>query len=291
MKYIGAHMSAAGGLHLAIERAAQIEATALSLFVKNQRKWHSPPLTAEQIDLFRYTCEKKKFNAFQIIPHSSYLINLGHPTKEGLKKSRVSFINEVIRCHQLGLKLINFHPGSHLNQITEKHCLERISESINIILDRTRGVTLVIENTAGQGSNLGFSFEHLAGIIKGVEDKSRVGVCIDTCHAFAAGYDFRTERACIETFMNFHRIVGLHYLRGMHINDSKNELGSRIDRHESLGKGRIGQVLFSWLMQDSRFDKIPMILETINPALWKHEIFWLKSEQLLTRNNAILSCF
>ncbi|VFP88185.1 deoxyribonuclease IV [Candidatus Erwinia haradaeae] len=288
MKYIGAHVSALGGVDRAIERASEIEATALALFVKNQRKWFTPPLTTEKIESFRFICEKKKFNPSQIMPHSSYLINLGHPTREGLKKSRDSFVDEVMRCQQLGLKLINFHPGSHLQQIQEKNCLARISESINIVLDRTQGITLVLENTAGQGSNLGFDFEHLADIIDAVEDKSRVGVCIDTCHAFSAGYDLRTKTSCVKTFLDFDRIVGLHYLRGIHLNDSKNELGSRIDRHESLGKGKIGQVVFSWLMQDSRFNRIPMILETANPALWKNEISWLKSEQQSTGKNEIL---
>lgn len=211
--------------------------------------------------------------------HDSYLINLGHPVAEALEKSRDAFIDEMQRCEQLGLSLLNFHPGSHLMQISEEDCLARIAESINIALDKTQGVTAVIENTAGQGSNLGFKFEHLAAIIDGVEDKSRVGVCIDTCHAFAAGYDLRTPAECEKTFADFARIVGFKYLHGMHLNDAKSTFGSRVDRHHSLGEGNIGHDAFRWIMQDDRFDGIPLILETINPDIWAEEIAWLKAQQ------------
>ncbi|WP_168386265.1 deoxyribonuclease IV [Erwinia amylovora] len=279
MKYIGAHVSAAGGVDRAVERAAELEATAFALFTKNQRQWRAAPLTDEVICAFRRACEKHHYTPAQILPHDSYLINLGHPMAEALEKSREAFLDEVTRCQQLGLTLLNFHPGSHLQQITEDQCLKRIAESINLVLDKTTGVTAVIENTAGQGSNLGFRFEHLAAIIDGVEDKSRVGVCIDTCHAFAGGYDLRSEEACINTFAEFDRIVGFQYLRGMHLNDAKNEFNSRVDRHHSLGEGNMGKTVFSWLMKDKRFDGIPMILETINPAIWQDEIAWLKSEQ------------
>lgn len=279
MKYIGAHVSAAGGVDKAVERAYELEATAFALFTKNQRQWRAAPLTDEVISAFRSACEKYHYTPGQILPHDSYLINLGHPVEEALEKSREAFLDEVIRCQQLGLTLLNFHPGSHLHQISEDDCLQRIAESINIVLDKTEGVTAVIENTAGQGSNLGFRFEHLAAIIDGVEDKSRVGVCIDTCHAFAGGYDLRTEEECVKTFADFERIVGFQYLRGMHLNDAKSEFNSRVDRHHSLGEGNIGKTVFSWLMKDKRFDGIPMILETINPDIWKDEIAWLKSEQ------------
>ncbi|ADP13039.1 endonuclease IV [Erwinia sp. Ejp617] len=279
MKYIGAHVSAAGGVDRAVERAAELEATAFALFTKNQRQWRAAPLTDDVISAFRRACEKHRYTPAQILPHDSYLINLGHPTAEALEKSRDAFLDEVTRCQQLGLTLLNFHPGSHLQQITQDECLKRIAESINIVLDKTAGVTAVIENTAGQGSNLGFRFEHLAAIIDGVEDKSRVGVCIDTCHAFAGGYDLRNEEACINTFAEFDRIVGFQYLRGMHLNDAKSEFNSRVDRHHSLGEGNIGKTVFSWLMKDKRFDGIPMILETVNPDIWKDEIAWLKSEQ------------
>lgn len=279
MKYIGAHVSAAGGVDQAVLRAHELEATAFALFTKNQRQWRAAPLTDEVISAFRAACEKYNYTSAQILPHDSYLINLGHPVTEALEKSRDAFLDELQRCEQLGLSLLNFHPGSHLHQIEEDDCLKRIAESINIALDKTEGVTAVIENTAGQGSNLGFRFEHLAAIIDGVEDKSRVGVCIDTCHAFAGGYDLRTEEECINTFAEFERIVGFQYLRGMHLNDAKSAFASRVDRHHSLGEGNIGKTVFSWMMKDARFDGIPMILETVNPDIWKDEIAWLKSEQ------------
>ncbi|HCD9772123.1 deoxyribonuclease IV [Enterobacter hormaechei] len=279
MKYVGAHVSAAGGLANAAIRAAEIEATAFALFNKNQRQWRAAALTAEVIDDFKAACEKYHYGPGQILPHDSYLINLGHPVAEALEKSREAFLDEVQRCEQLGLTLLNFHPGSHLMQIDEDACLARIAESINMTLDKTQGVTAVIENTAGQGSNLGFKFEHLAAIIDGVEDKSRVGVCIDTCHAFAAGYDLRTTEATKNTFEEFERIVGFKYLRGMHLNDAKSAFGSRVDRHHSLGEGNIGHDAFRFIMQDARFDGIPMVLETINPNIWAEEIAWLKAQQ------------
>ncbi|MBN3136974.1 deoxyribonuclease IV [Pectobacterium punjabense] len=278
MKYIGAHVSAAGGVDQAVIRAHEIKATAFALFTKNQRQWQAAALSTEVIDRFKAACEQYAYAPAQILPHDSYLINLGHPDEEALEKSRIAFIDEMSRCQQLGLSLLNFHPGSHLKQIEEADCLARIAESINIALAETDGVTAVIENTAGQGSNLGFRFEHLAAIIAGVEDKSRVGVCIDTCHAFAGGYDLRTEADCAATFAEFDRIVGFRYLRGMHLNDAKSAFGSRVDRHHSLGEGNIGKTAFSYIMKDPRFDGIPMILETINPDIWADEIAWLKSE-------------
>ena len=279
MKYIGAHVSAAGGVDQAVIRAHELEATAFALFTKNQRQWKAAPLSTATIDAFKAACEKYNFGPQQILPHDSYLINLGHPVMDALEKSREAFIDEMQRAEQLGLTLLNFHPGSHLHQIEEETCLKRIAESINIAHEKTSQMVAVIENTAGQGSNLGFRFEHLATIIEHVEDKSRVGVCIDTCHAFAGGYDLRTEADCEETFAAFERIVGFQYLRGMHLNDAKSAFGSRVDRHHSLGEGNIGKTVFSWLMKDKRFDGIPMILETINPDIWKDEIAWLKSEQ------------
>lgn len=279
MKYIGAHVSAAGGVENAVLRAHELEATAFALFTKNQRQWRAADLTDKTIRAFREACEKYHFSGAQILPHDSYLINLGHPVAEALEKSRLAFLDEMQRCEQLGLTLLNFHPGSHLQQIPEQQCLKLIAESINITLDQTQGVTAVIENTAGQGSNLGFRFEHLAEIIHHVEDKSRVGVCIDTCHAFAAGYDLRSVEDCEATFREFDKVVGFEYLRGMHLNDAKSEFGSRVDRHHSLGEGNIGNTVFSWLMKDPRFDGIPLILETVNPDIWKDEIAWLKAQQ------------
>ncbi|MBS0876490.1 MULTISPECIES: deoxyribonuclease IV [unclassified Tatumella] len=279
MKFIGAHVSAAGGVENAVLLAHELEATAFALFTKNQRQWRAAALTSQTIDAFRQACEKYNFSTAQILPHDSYLINLGHPVSEALEKSRLAFIDEMQRAGSLGLSLLNFHPGSHLQQITESACLKLIAESVNIALDQTEGVTAVIENTAGQGSNLGFRFEHLAEIIDQVEDKSRVGVCIDTCHAFAAGYDLRSVESCEATFREFERVVGFKYLRGMHLNDAKSEFGSRVDRHHSLGQGNIGNTVFSWLMKDPRFDGIPLILETVDPEIWKDEIAWLKAQQ------------
>ncbi|MFG0428249.1 deoxyribonuclease IV [Serratia liquefaciens] len=279
MKFVGAHVSASGGVDQAVIRAHELEATAFALFTKNQRQWKAAPLPADVIDKFKSACAQYGYGPGQILPHDSYLINLGHPVTEALEKSREAFLDEMQRCEQLGLTLLNFHPGSHLLQIEEDKCLARIAESINMVLDKTEGVTAVIENTAGQGSNLGFKFEHLAAIIDGVEDKSRVGVCIDTCHAFAAGYDLRTEETCAQTFKELGDIVGFKYLRGMHLNDAKSEFGSRVDRHHSLGEGNIGKTVFSYIMRDDRFNNIPLILETVNPDIWAEEIAWLKAQQ------------
>ena len=279
MKYIGAHVSASGGVDQAVIRAHELEATAFALFTKNQRQWKAAPLSAQTIDAFKSACARYNYSSAQILPHDSFLINLGHPEAEALEKSRSAFLDEMQRADQLGLTLLNFHPGSHLQKLDEETCLKRIAESINITLDKTQNVVAVIENTAGQGSNLGYRFEHLATIIEHVEDKSRVGVCLDTCHTFAGGYDLRTEADCVATFAEFERVVGFNYLRGMHLNDAKSALGSRVDRHHSLGEGNIGKTVFSWLMKDARFDNIPLILETINPDIWKDEIAWLKAEQ------------
>ena len=277
MKYIGAHVSAQGGVENAPINAHEIGATAFALFTKNQRQWMAPPLTTKSIEAFRAACEKYGYAPEHILPHDSYLINLGHPEAEGLEKSRNSFIGEMQRCEALGLSLLNFHPGSHLRAIDIDTCLQRIADSINIALDRTSGVTAVIENTAGQGSNVGYDFAHIAAIIDRVEDKSRVGVCIDTCHAYAAGYDLSTDEGFARTWSEFDRIVGFQYLRGMHLNDTKKGLDSRVDRHEVLGQGILGKRCFELLMQDARFDNIPLILETPDESRWAEEIAWLRS--------------
>ena len=275
MKYIGAHVSASGGVENAPVNAHEIGANAFALFTKNQRQWVSKPLTEESIRLFKENCEKYNFKPEYILPHDSYLINLGHPEPDALEKSRAAFLDEMQRCEQLGLKLLNFHPGSHLNKISVEDSLDLIAESINITLEKTKGVTAVIENTAGQGSNLGNEFWHLKYIIDRVEDKSRVGVCLDTCHTFTAGYDFLEDYDAV--FNEFEEVVGFRYLRGMHLNDSKKELGSHVDRHDSIGEGLIGKAFFERLMQDSRFDNIPLILETPDESKWKEEIAWLRS--------------
>ncbi len=277
MKYFGAHVSAAGGLENAPRNAHAIGATGFALFTKNQRQWAGKPLTEQEIKAFRKACAENGYAPAQILPHDSYLINLGHPEQEGLEKSREAFRHEMARCQQLGLDRLNFHPGSHLQKISAEACLDRIAESIDLALEQTEGVTAVIENTAGQGSNLGFRFEHLARIIERVTDKSRVGVCIDTCHAFAAGYDLRTAAACERTFEAFDRIVGFRYLRGMHLNDAMKPAGSRVDRHAPLGDGQIGWECFRYIARDSRFDAIPLILETPDESRWADEIARLKA--------------
>jgi deoxyribonuclease-4 len=277
MKYIGAHVSAGGGVQNAPENAHLIGARAFAFFTKNQRQWMGSPLSLKSIADFRNACEKYEYKPFQILPHDSYLINLGHPVDELLEKSRLSFFDEMHRCELLGLDRLNFHPGSHLNTIGIEDCMKRIAGSINIVLDKTKGVTAVIENTAGQGSNLGHTFEQLRFIIDHVDDKSRVGVCIDTCHAYTSGYDVKTPEGFERTFRKFDEEVGIQYLKGMHLNDSKKGFGSRVDRHDSLGKGFIGEDPFITLMNDDRFDDMPLILETPIEELYEQEIRQLYS--------------
>ena len=272
MKYIGPHVSASGGVENAPLNAMQVGATAFALFTKNQRQWFSTPLSEKSIDAFKANLEKSGISPDYVLPHDSYLINLGSPDAEGLEKSRNSFLEEMQRCEQLGLKMLNFHPGSHLKQITLEECLTRVAESINIALDKTQGVTAVIENTAGQGSNVGFSFHHLAYIIDKVEDKNRVGVCLDTCHTYSAGYDLKTENGYKATFEEFEEVVGFKYLRAIHLNDTKKDLGSHVDRHDSIGKGLLGMEFFERFMKDPRFDNMPLILETPDETLWAEEI-------------------
>lgn len=277
VKYIGAHVSASGGVYKAVANAVAIGANAFALFTKNQMRWTDTPLAEKDIEKFKEECNKHGFSPYQILPHDSYLINLGSPKADGLQKSREAFLDEMNRCEQLGLVYLNFHPGSTLKEVSVDECIKTIAESINIALDKTNGVTAVIENTAGQGSNLGYEFEHLAAIIDKVEDKSRVGVCIDTAHSFAAGYDISTEDGFKDVFERFNEVVGFNYLKGMHINDSKKGLGSHVDRHESIGKGVIGITPFKMIMQDDRFNGIPLVLETPDTAIWAEEIAMLRS--------------
>jgi deoxyribonuclease-4 len=272
MKYIGAHVSAAGGVENVPERAHEIGAKAFALFTKNQRRWEGPPLTKENIKGFKKSCQDLGYSMGQVMPHDSYLINLGHPEEQQLQKSRNAFLDEIQRCQQLGIKLLNFHPGNHLDKISVEECLDRNAESLNWALEKTNGVTAVIENTAGQGTSVGYKFEYLARIIDGVDDKSRVGVCIDTCHAFAAGYDLSTEKGYHKMWNQFEELIGFEYLKGMHLNDSKKECGSRVDRHDNIGEGKIGIKGFELLMKDERLNDIPMILETPNTERWPEEI-------------------
>lgn len=277
-RLIGAHVSAAGGVANAPINAKAIGANAFALFTKNQRRWHAKELALSDIEKFKHTCADLEFAPHAILPHDSYLINLGHPDDELINKSRGAFIDEMKRCEQLGLPLLNFHPGSHLKQIDIDTCLARVSESINIALDSCHSVTAVIENTAGQGSNLGHSFEQLAQIIDKVEDKTRVGICIDTCHMFAAGYDLSNYHSAETSFRKFDEVVGYQYLKAMHLNDSKTELNSRVDRHASLGQGHIGLEAFEFIMGLEATKGIPLVLETTDPALWPQEINWLRSQ-------------
>ncbi len=277
MKYVGAHVSASGGVFNAPKNAQDIGAKAFALFTKNQRQWKAKDLDSETIDKFQRALEDSGILPKHVLPHDSYLINLGHPEMEKREKSLDAFIDEVKRCELLGLDRLNFHPGSHLKKMDEDACLDAIAESMNKTLDVTKDVKLVLENTAGQGSNLGWKFEHLAHIIDKVEDKSRVGVCIDTCHMFTAGYDIRTKETYDATWEEFDRIVGFEYLSGMHINDSKPDLGSHVDRHHSLGLGKIGLDSFRFLMNDPRMDDIPLVLETIDESIWDQEIKLLYS--------------
>jgi len=277
MKYVGAHVSISGGVFNAPLNAKAIGANAFAMFTKNQRQWNSKPFDSETIDKFKKNLEFANIKPQMVLSHDSYLINIGSPEVEKREKSLKAFIEEIERCHELGLDKLNFHPGSHLKMISENECLDLIAESMNIAINRTKDVILVIENTAGQGSNLGYKFEHLAYLIEKIEDKSRVGVCLDTCHTFTAGYDLRTKESFEKTFLEFDKVIGFKYLKGMHINDSKPELGSKVDRHESLGLGKLGLEPFRMIMSDSRFDDIPLILETIDESKWADEIKLLRS--------------
>ena len=276
-KFVGAHVSTAGGVFNAPLNAREIGAKAFALFTKNQRQWKAKPLTEEAVKKFKENLKKVGIKPEHVLPHDSYLINLGSPDKDKREKSLKAFIDEIERCHQLGLKFLNFHPGSSLGKVSERECLKIVAESVNEAISKTKEVILVIENTAGQGSWIGYRFEHLAEIIEMIEDKSRIGVCLDTCHMFAAGYDIRTEKAYEETMKEFEEVVGFKYLKGMHLNDAKSGPGSRVDRHHSIGKGNIGLEAFRFIMNDPRMDNIPLILETIDPSIWKEEIQLLYS--------------
>lgn len=276
MKYIGAHVSAAGGVANAPINAAAIGATAFALFTKNQRQWRAPALTEEEIEAFKKNCRINNYRNGQILPHNSYLTNLGNPELEKRQQSVNAFIDEMRRCQQLGIDRLNFHPGSHLKLITPEECLTYIAEGINLALDETTNVCAVLENTAGQGTNLGYRFEQLAEIIAQVKDKSRIGVCIDTCHAHVAGYDLSTIAGYEAMMAEFEGVIGLQYLRGMHLNDAMHGVSSKKDRHAPLGKGTIGLDTFRAIAQDPRTENLPLILETPEPERWAEEIAMLK---------------
>lgn len=276
-KYIGAHVSAAGGVANAPKNAHEIGATAFALFTKNQRQWNAAPLTLNEINSFKERCLEYGYTNSQILPHNSYLTNLGNPELEKRQQSLNSFIDEISRCQQLGVDRLNFHPGSYLKLISPDQCLDYIAEGVNRALELTTGVCAVLENTAGQGTNLGFTFEQLAAIIEKVDDKSRIGVCIDTCHAHVAGYDLSTPDGYSIMMHQFDSIIGHQYLRGMHLNDAMHGVGSKKDRHAPLGRGTIGFGAFREIVQDPRTDDIPLILETPEPERWPEEIALLKS--------------
>ncbi len=277
MKYVGAHVSAEGGIQNAPINANAIGAKAFALFTKNQRQWIAKPLEKETIKSFKDNCAKFGFTKDVILPHDSYLINLGSPDDDGLAKSRAAFLDEVQRCEELDLKYLNFHPGSHLKKISEEESLAIVAESLNMTIKKTKNVVMVIENTAGQGTNVGYTFEHLAEIIDQIDNKERVGVCLDTCHMFASGYDIKDKENFDKNMNKFGKTVGFEYLKAMHINDCKSAFASRVDRHESLGKGSIGIDTFKFIMQDKRFEGIPLILETVDETIWDQEIKMLYS--------------
>lgn len=277
MHYIGAHVSASGGVHNAVENAVAIGANAFALFTKNQKQWKAPPLTEEQITLFKQAMDAHGFSAKQVLPHDSYLINLGNPDPEKREKSVNAFIEEMQRVEQLGLDRLNFHPGAHLKQIDADDSMLLISQGIDSALEQTEGVYAVIETTAGQGSALGRTFEEIARIIERAKHQDRIGVCVDTCHIFAAGYDIRTAEGFASVMDEYERIIGFDRLMGMHLNDAKSTYASRVDRHSPLGEGNLGLTPFKTLMADPRFKNMPLILETTNPDLWSQEIELLRT--------------
>ncbi|MCM1369671.1 MAG: deoxyribonuclease IV [Candidatus Amulumruptor caecigallinarius] len=278
MKYIGAHVSVKGGVQNAPMAAAEIGAKAFAIFTGFSNRWMSKDISPKVAQLFRENCEKYGFTPDMVLPHDNFLINLGNPDREKYEKSVASFTAEMHRCEQLGLKMLNFHPGSHLNQISEDECLDKIADTLNRVLEKSTGVTAVLESTAGQGSNMGYRFEHLAHIINKIEDKSRIGVCVDTCHTHSAGYDLASPEGYARTWAEFDEIIGSKYLKALHLNDNKRTLGSRIDRHEEIGLGTLGKEFFIRLVNDPRFDNMPLILETPNEENWKNEIAWLYSQ-------------
>ena len=258
---LGAHMSIAGGIYTAVERGNRIGCTALQLFVKNNNQWRGKPLTEHDVATYKELLLKSSIGP--VVVHDTYLINLCAKNKIILRKSRAALKDELDRSEMIGAPYLNFHPGAHVGQ-GEEDGIKIIVESLNIIHEQTKGyrVKSVIETTAGQGSSIGYRFEHIGKIIDDVEDKDRMAVCVDTCHIFAAGYDIAKEDGYRKTFEDFDAIVGLDRLVAFHVNDSKRGLGSHVDRHEHIGKGHIGLAGFRFLMNDERFQNIPKILET-----------------------------
>lgn len=274
---IGAHFSSAGGVHKALIRASELGATTLQLFTANQKQWRTSTISKEELKLWHLAVEKTGMQ--KIMCHDSYLINLGSNKPDVLSKSRKAFKEEIERCLELNLAFLNFHPGAATGD-SEENCLDRIVKSLletESLLNKDHSLRLLIETTAGQGTTVGDHFEHLSYIIKKVKTKIPIGVCIDTCHIFAAGYDIRNKKAWSSTLSQFDKIVGLKHLYALHVNDSLHPLGSRKDRHASLGKGHIGIKGFEAMMQCSALKTIPKYLETPNgDTMWKNEIALLR---------------
>lgn len=277
MKYFGAHVSIAGGPANAPLNAAAIGADTFAMFTKNQRQWSAPPLTDADIAEFKHNCAEHNFALDMILPHDSYLINLGQADDQKVAAAREAFTREMQRCQALGLTRLNFHPGSHLKLISVDECLQRIAQGIMQALQATENVDAVIENTAGQGSNVGFELEQIARIIEFTHADKRVKVCIDTCHSYAAGYDLKTPEGYADFWEKFARLIGFDRLAGIHLNDAKAPLGSKLDRHAPLGQGTLGWEVFERIAQDKNLDNIPIILETPEPELWSEEIQKLKA--------------
>ncbi|KDQ61279.1 hypothetical protein JAAARDRAFT_191370 [Jaapia argillacea MUCL 33604] len=277
---VGAHVSAAGGVENSITNAALIGANAFALFLKSQRKWTGPPLKSDSIAKFKSRLETFGYSPCHILPHGSYLVNLGNPDDEKREKSYQCFLDELVRAEQLGLTLYNFHPGSTVGLTTMENSISLIAQCLNRAHKETKSVVTVIENMAGSGNVIGSSFKDLGDIIKQVEDKARVGVCLDTCHMFAAGYDIRTKQGWISMITQFDEEVGLKYLRGMHLNDSKAQLASKKDRHENIGLGHLSLRAFHHILTDERVQNIPLILET--PSQENNDI-WIKEVEILNR--------
>ena len=280
---LGAHVSVAGGLQNAIHWALEIEADTFQMFSKNQRQWIAKPLTDEDIEAFKTPLSQTNLGPLMI--HDSYLINMGSPDEEKGKRAQIAFLEEYKRCEALGVAYLNFHPGSHTHpkkdmrddKQTRNEALERIAQHMNKTLEKTKGYEskLVIENAAGQGTNVGIKFEEIKYIIDNIDDKKRVGVCIDTQHAWASGYDWRNDFNQI--WDDFESTVGMEHLVALHLNDSKSDLGSRVDRHENIGMGKLGKKTFKSFMQEKRLEHLAGYLETPGgPEMWKPEIAVLR---------------
>ena len=272
MKFIGPHVSISGGVENAPLNAAAFGAKGFAMFTKNQRQWSAPPISAESAAAFKENCRKHGYTPAQILPHDSYLINLGQPDAVKRANAVKAFIDELERCRILGLTMLDFHPGSHLKLVSEAEGCAIIAESVRIALNEVPDVCAVFENTAGQGSNLGYRFEQLADMLEKVGMPERTGICIDTCHAFAAGYDLSTPEGLDTVLNEFDRVIGIKFLRGMHLNDSKGVLAGHLDRHAPLGAGTLGMAVFEKIAADKRLENIPLILETPDESLWESEI-------------------